>query len=126
MQGQDLDAARRAGLGELRIAILEALPVNVVLRFDEECLPELEVHAWWRVRGAEHEAVNSLSFHLSSAMVGTYLRLSPAERADRCCRLRAWVTWALDSGPRVNDGEEGFDVSAVVPMKVFWPEPSRV
>ncbi|WP_316669293.1 hypothetical protein [Ralstonia psammae] len=123
MERQDLDAIRRAAHGELRTAILGVLPENAVLRLEDDCLSELYVHAWWRVSTIDgQEAVNSLSFHLSSAMLATYLGLPQAERADRCSRLKAWAAWALDGAPRVNDGEEGFDISVVVPLNVFWPD----
>lgn len=123
MERQDLDAIRRAAHGELRTAILGVLPENAVLRLEDDCLLELYVHAWWRVSTIDgQEAVNSLSFHLSSAMLATYLGLPQAERADRCSRLKAWAAWALDGAPRVNDGEEGFDISVVVPLNVFWPD----
>lgn len=124
MYGQELDVVRCTGLDELRAAILSALPENAVLRLDEETGHEFDVHAWWR---NGHTEVDSLSFHLSAAMVATYLCLPPAERADRCSRLRAWAAWTLDGGPRVNDGKEGFDISAVVPLNVFWPDgPSSI
>jgi len=128
MHEQELDAVRCTGLGELRTAILGALPQNAVLRLVEECQPALDVHAWWLVGdGVGSKEVNSLSFHLSSAMVVTYLRLSLAERAERCSRLRAWVARTLDGGSRVYDGQEGFDISAVVPLNVFWPDdPSSI
>lgn len=123
MQGRDLDGVRCAGLAELRTAILGALPANVVLRLNEDCPPVLDVHAWWRINGPNgHDVVNSLSFHLSAAMLSCYLRLPAAARADRCSRLGAWVAWALDSGPRLSEWEEGFDISAVVPLRVFWPD----
>lgn len=123
MHAQDFDAVRRTGLCELRTAMLGAFPEGAVLRLEEDCPPELDVYAWWRVSSADgHEAVNSLSFRLSSAMVAAYLQLPAAERPDRCARLRAWIAWTIDGGPRVSDRDEDFDISAVVPLNVFWPD----
>ena len=123
MYAQDFDAVRRTGLGELRMAILGAFPEDGVLRLEEDSAPELDVYAWWRVSGPDgHETVNSLSFCLSSSMVAAYLQLPAAGRADRCARLRAWVARTIDGGLRASDRDEDFDISAVVPFNVFWPE----
>ena len=118
MSGDFLHSTR---VDELHAALKGALPPHAVIRMNSDDAPSVDVHAWWKVgRYGSGRKVNSLSFRLTASMMQTYLNLPEPDRAAVCRRLAEWVTWALDGAPRKFDGWLGFDITADVPLDVFF------